>query len=413
MTGEGFFCLLLFLQRILSYTPFMRNIHRLILLLVLPSLFLVVAGFAATTVTYKPWGVHDSEREKYESILREQDRLEAMAKSLPADAARVATFSTSHDFGRVPPHSTQRHSFVLRNSGGGALRLSVAETTCKCTVGELGQDILLPGQSTEVTLTWNTGRMAEHYRQTATIATNDPLTPELELSVEGSVQAELVVPAGLILSKVNPGVRVQGEFVVYSQTEPDIILNSATSTLGGFDWRVEPSDPASPELLSEGAVSAIKVVFSGMPTSKRGKYEASMSLEFDRGDGGDPDEHPINVSGTVRAPVSFISPIVDSVVGLEMGSMDGDQEHRFTMIVRPRHNENRDLPLKVLQVEPSVLQTELEPVEGSEDYRLTVIMPAGVRPLQFNRRDKRGFVEVGLAGEGGYSNWLPLQGIVF
>ncbi len=111
------------------------------------------------------------------------------------------------NFGIFPPHTVGELTFEIHNIGSGSLVLQKKSTSCRCTVAELSQEIVLPGQSAHVTVVWNTGNVTDddEYRQTVRLATNDPLRPEIEFAVWGQVRELLQCdPSEVVFDNLNP-----------------------------------------------------------------------------------------------------------------------------------------------------------------------------------------------------------------
>ena len=79
------------------------------------------------------------------------------------------------------------HDFIFSNAGRAPLVLTAGPTTCRCTVSEVNDDKLLPGESFKVTVHWKAREVSNDYRQTVQIYTNDPLRPVVKLAIVGEV----------------------------------------------------------------------------------------------------------------------------------------------------------------------------------------------------------------------------------
>ena len=85
------------------------------------------------------------------------------------------------DFG-VERNQTKdlRHVFKVRNDGVAPLRFVGYEVSCnKCTFVELPDEDIPPGETGEVVVRWNIDTYEDHFRQSASIQTNDPAHPIL------------------------------------------------------------------------------------------------------------------------------------------------------------------------------------------------------------------------------------------
>ena len=372
--------------------------------------FGVIAGVLVYTVTYLPYGVPESRREEYEAKVAEAKGYQEALKDADKTASSIlAIKSTEFDFGMVDPHTTHSHSFTVTNEGELPLTLEVQETSCKCTVGELATNLVPPGASTEITMTWNTGYQADTYEQTATVATNDPLQKTLELKVKGVVRAEFIAPSSVGFVTTDPGKPSEGSFVTYSQLWDDFEVTEVDCDLLGFSWSAEPVAPDDISLVDREAKSAwrIKMVSAG---NRRGRFAGKLKLKVQPSDGTEAEVRHVDVSGRVRAPISFYSPDIHPKEGLDVGTLISDQEHAFHLVVRSRGESERKLD--VLDVKPEELKADLEPLSKAGSYRLTIRVPKGCPMVIFNRDSKHGFVQVGDPSDESFSNWFPLRGAV-
>ncbi|QDT02814.1 hypothetical protein K227x_11920 [Rubripirellula lacrimiformis] len=366
-----------------------------------------VSGWLVASVRYEPHGIPKALRPAFKAKIAEvQQRTQSVAKD-PSAFPIAAVDQTTFHFGMLDPHSTVHHAFEIRNEGETPLTVGVRETSCKCTVGSLGSPVLLPGGKTNVTLTWHTGYQVESYEQTATITTNDPSKPTIQLKVQGQVRAELVVPTKLVFPKADPGEVPEASLLVYSQIWDDFYLASAESDLPSFHWRVDPVSVDDPELHDKDAKWAWRVHVSAAGSS-RGKFAGEVKLHFQTPDSDLPVTRVVNLSGSVRSPICFYSPDIHQHDGLEIGTLPNNQDHQFKLLVRNRGPQDRNV--QVISVQPPQLMAELKPMSRPGDYRLILTMPSGATPVVFNRDRQHGYVEVGDPDDPTYRNWFPVYG---
>ena len=141
------------------------------------------------------------------------------ADETPDPAPHVEFEENIHEFEPMAVGSTQSHTFFVQNNGEGVLKLAQGRSTCKCTVGSLGQDEVPPGETTEIELEWRPVSPDPMFSQTATIYTNDPGAPELTLVVEGIVANWTMTFPGQIWTRsaVSESEETPFEFIVASQ----------------------------------------------------------------------------------------------------------------------------------------------------------------------------------------------------
>ncbi len=106
-------------------------------------------------------------------------------------APRIAVDNGSYDFGTVIEGTFIRHTYVLSNEGDETLLITDARSvsTCPCTKMSLESDTLEPGESTKLSVVWDTGGYGG--RSTGwvfLIDSNDPETPTLFLELSGVIE---------------------------------------------------------------------------------------------------------------------------------------------------------------------------------------------------------------------------------
>lgn len=104
-----------------------------------------------------------------------------------AGQPKVVVDNDYYDFGEALLGSKVTHSFKLQNKGDGLLKIIGVRTSCGCTVAELPKKELKPGESVDVTVTFDTKGRKGRQLQMVSITTNDPSKPTLRLKIGGVV----------------------------------------------------------------------------------------------------------------------------------------------------------------------------------------------------------------------------------
>ena len=212
-----------------------------------------------------------------------------------------------YDFGVGQRNSKMKHTFVVRNVGDQPLTLKKGETTCKCTLSELKDDEVLPGETAEVLLDWKLLTMGDKFRQSATINTNDPNNERLSLSIYGSV-VDLVKlePSELVLSSVSVSQGTDITFLLLGYTTDTLAIESHEftneETRAFFDLTFEE---ASVDAVKEhenakcGAVGTLTIK-PGLPL---GPINQTIHMTTDVKDVGTLD---MSVTGSVVGDISIL-----------------------------------------------------------------------------------------------------------
>jgi len=371
--------------------------------------FAVFTATFAFSVSYKPYGVPDHRRDEYEQKVSEIRRRNEIRENLDQTARPVARVDqTEHDFGRVDPHATLSHSFRLTNAGGDPLEVAIRETSCKCTVGDLEQSLLLPGETTDVTLTWNTGYQADDYVQTAVLTTNDPLRKTIELSVRGTVRAELIAPISVGFPKTDLGGVARAKVTLFSQLWDGFEVVDVTSDLENLDWYAEPLPLSHSSLADKDPKSAWRVRLE-LPVVTSGEFSGTVTLKIQPASGAEAVTRTVDVSGKSRSPIAFLHPEI-SARGLDLGTMVTDKDHVHKLTVRVRGDRSRRID--VLDYEPKILDVDIEATDQEGMHVLTIRIPKGTEITDFSRADQHGYIQVGDPEDPSFENWFPLYGVV-
>ncbi len=93
---------------------------------------------------------------------------------LAQGTAQITFEKTSHNFGSFPESSPKvTCTFKFKNTGNGPLVIHQAIASCGCTVPQYPKEPIKPGESGEVTVTYNgAGKFLGHFRKTITLRTN-------------------------------------------------------------------------------------------------------------------------------------------------------------------------------------------------------------------------------------------------
>jgi hypothetical protein len=108
----------------------------------------------------------------------------------PAKGPRIAVEPESFDFGRALQHKTLTKEFVLHNFGSEDLVIDRIDTTCGCTVAELEDKTIEPGESTPLRVNLETKASVGKIERTVIIQSNDPAKKSYSFKVQAEVVAE-------------------------------------------------------------------------------------------------------------------------------------------------------------------------------------------------------------------------------
>lgn len=112
-----------------------------------------------------------------------------LGSSLPtgqSNGPRIHFEQEMHDYCTIAFASDGRCSFTFTNTGDAPLIITNFQSSCGCLAPYWDREPVLPGASGKVRLLYDT-RRAGPFRKSATLTTNDPVRPQIVLSIRGEV----------------------------------------------------------------------------------------------------------------------------------------------------------------------------------------------------------------------------------
>jgi len=107
---------------------------------------------------------------------------------------------TLYDFGTAYEDEKVIHIFKFTNQGSGALQITNTKTSCGCTAAIGTKDLIPPGGTSQIEVTYSVGKGQGEKSRTITVSSNDPANPEVQLTIKGTVRGAYVTePANNIV----------------------------------------------------------------------------------------------------------------------------------------------------------------------------------------------------------------------
>jgi hypothetical protein len=331
-------------------------------------------------------------------------RREFSAEQLPTTALRQAKSITSsqqggklvivggaaYNFGEMDRHAEGEHEFVFKNEGTTPIGLRKGQTTCKCTMSEMKDGELLPGQSLPIKLTWTAKTGENDFSQSAEIiTTNYPAQPIIRLHVYGKIIDALRTDRGnLTLGSISTSENVVGRFKVfaYRGDEPlEIVKHEFTAAdraeFFSAEFRPLTADEVAAESGARSGVEATIHVKSGLPLGAIGQ---ALRLTTNL-----PNTVPMNVAieGRVVGDIMIVGAGAISDQNMirlgDVTAATGKKGDYYLLVKGPHRKETT---LKVTAVEPAagmqaVLGEALTDNPQVTRYPLTITIPVGAKPV--------------------------------
>ena len=301
----------------------------------------------------------------------------------PTGSPRVVIEQTHFHFGQMDPLTMGEHMFVVQNAGTAPLVFGANRSTCKCTISQTSEEPVLPGASTSIRVRWQTRPNQAHFQESATIATNDPVLPELKLSIEGHVLVHVTAsPPELELPDIKPDETPVASTTIASQVWDHFAVDEFSSSLEGIRWQLLPADPADLARLQCRAGYRLQLT---LPNSlPQGDFTHWIRFRVDpQQPEREPKQYELALRGRVLRRLAVYGPDIDQTGTVHMGLIDSGQTHRHRLLLKVR-DPQPNLMLRQVSTEPAFLAVSLTPLPGEAGqkglYHLDIEIPADASP---------------------------------
>ena len=308
---------------------------------------------------------------------------------------------TSFAFGNMKLGESMSHEFPFRNAGDGPLSLTMGNSTCKCTIGDLEKSILEPGEQTMIKLTWTPKAPSLDFSQSATIITSDPLRSEVQLSILGKVGQSIVfIPPALSLGDFSSTETSTHKLKVFSHMEGVTVDSLTWSDPEGIKHvsisKTEIDPATDPE--NSKAFKAYDVTVTIKPGMRLGPMNARILATTNMGDKLDPIE--LLVSGRISGDTELIGgPSFDAAKAtLTIGTVSRKEETVVRLQLSLQGAEKAGAVPKVVSVVPAgSLEVEIGDPRETASRRLFPIVfkvPKGAPIATFPGSSPKNFGKV-------------------
>lgn len=101
-------------------------------------------------------------------------------------SAKIAWINLSYDFGIVEQGIPVSHAFEFTNEGSDPLLISNVKTSCGCTVSKYPKEPIMPGESEEISVVYNSARSGKFNKDVTVMSNADQASYVLSISGEVS-----------------------------------------------------------------------------------------------------------------------------------------------------------------------------------------------------------------------------------
>ena len=290
------------------------------------------------------------------------------------------------NFGSMQRGTSKAHEFILRNVGTAPLTVRVGNTSCKCTVGNVSNAPIPPGESVPVKLDWSAVTNPGEFRQTASIFTNDPLNSKIDLLVEGNVtDATGVYPRDFLFDKVSAGETRSADVYVMAMLQDTLEVGephlSIPETSKFFDIAVDRVD--RDELPSAAAKEGVRIRLTVKPGLPLGRFDQVLEVKTNLPDA---ETLKIPILGRVVGNISVHGRLWNEEQGvLRLGHVRSSQGASADLNLVVRGEGAGDVELSVASIDPPEMVATIGEPKRLKDtlvhVPLVIEIPKGTPPM--------------------------------
>lgn len=280
-----------------------------------------------------------------------------------APAPKIELSDTVWDFGTVWAGMPAEKEIMIKNTGQGPLNISV-RTSCGCTQAKKPKDILQPGESDTMKISYSTKKKPGKVSQTVTIQTNDPTNPQATIKVEGDVKAVYTAEPGpyIQFGRLSKTSKDTQKITIKNEYPEKLNLKLKEKPEGPFDIELNEIEPGMKYELS--ATSRPPLAMGVVKADVRLETGIELLPEID-----------ISVQGYVQPPV-MVNPSQ-----LWIPPQTSAQTER---IIRVTYVTEKPVNIVGIKCSSDLVKAELQPKNaqmpegiGSGSHDIRVKLPAG------------------------------------
>lgn len=271
-------------------------------------------------------------------------------------APRIEVANPIYDFGSVLSGIPVTHGFAIRNAGSAELRIVKVQTSCGCTVAESGNRDLKPGQSTEITVNFDTKHQSGHREREITVYSNDPSHPTTVLMLKGDIKVEAqAVPSAVDFEVLHKGTQASRQIKIeYLGSGSNFKVTKVENSNPDIKVKMVPRPDHKP-----GALVDVTLLGS-MPA---GTFDDNIELTTS--------SQPIEVHVFGRV----VGDLVVDPAQLSFGIVHRGQS--ALRIVRLTNSGHQPVSVTAVTSTNQNVYTRVEPINAGREYKITAELRKG------------------------------------
>jgi len=224
----------------------------------------------------------------------------ASLQTAPALAQGQPTISITPpelDFGLMQQWQAEKATIVITNKGDADLILSEVEVTCGCTAADPVDEVLKPGQKTELAITFTSQSFRGDTVKYIKIHSNDPFNSVLEVPIHAYVHAALIIEPSkeaISFQSIRSGSTKEYKLTFSTEDIPELVIIPSQYNEDLFTVRILDADSGDPQ--EKIAIIAVR------PDAPIGSFREAIYFETNLENR--PQTH-IEAAGKIVAPITL------------------------------------------------------------------------------------------------------------
>jgi hypothetical protein len=180
----------------------------------------------------------------------------------PPPAPRIELSTQEWNFGVAWQGQPLKQEITVKNAGTAPLEISEVSSSCGCTVPTKPKSPLAPGESSTMTISYESAKRPGQANQTVTLITNDPAQPRVPIKLTGEVKPvyDLDPKEGLIFGQLTQSSNETRTVKIANKyTDPLHLQLKEGQDFGPFGIQLKDVEPGRRYALSATTKPPLKV----------------------------------------------------------------------------------------------------------------------------------------------------------
>jgi hypothetical protein len=264
----------------------------------------------------------------------------------------------TYDFGLLPQETVRKAEITIRNSGTEELQIYEVSSDCGCTVAQLPDSSLAPGDSTRMRVVLSTRHYTGSLTKHVFLKTNDPGAPKARLNLKAFIRALVSVrPSSLDFGSLARGETPTRTLTLTAAGDDSLRIGEIHLPLETFNVRREQK--------TVGDSTVYRLHVQVRPDAPLGPFSATASIQTNLKGLRD---LKVNVSGLIHGFFKVEPP------RLPLGQIrQGAVRQRWVQLEAQREGLHRVLSASCSNQH---LGVQIQPIEEGRIYRIVVTVGA-------------------------------------